>query len=157
MLDNPYAPPTAEVRTNEQAPPLWNPNAALFWSLLFTPAFGAFLHMKNWQALGEPKKAAASKYWVIAIIVLQLAATGLSVFIPEMDRLPRPLALGLFVAWCLAGARGQVALVKTRFGADYPRRGWGKPLLIGGGLLVAWIALIIAAELLANSLSARPL
>ena len=54
MTPNPYAPPKAEVADvgrTEVAPALWNPNAAASWSLLFSPAFGAFLHMKNWQAL----------------------------------------------------------------------------------------------------------
>lgn len=32
---------------------LWNPNAAANWSLLFTPLFGAYLHMLNWRSLGE--------------------------------------------------------------------------------------------------------
>ena len=50
MNPNPYAPPTArvdDVATGDAAPALWNPNAAANWSLLFSPAFGAWLHMKN--------------------------------------------------------------------------------------------------------------
>ena len=57
---NPFAPPQAEVAdvpTGEAAPALWNPNAASSWSLLFSPIFGAYLHMQNWQALGQPDKA----------------------------------------------------------------------------------------------------
>ena len=56
--DKRYAPPTAHVddvhaaRQSAVAPPLWNPGAAMAWSLLFSPIFGAFVHMKNWQALG---------------------------------------------------------------------------------------------------------
>ena len=50
MQDDRYAPPLAPVADPRPsgafgaAPPLWNPNAAGFWSLLFSPAFGAFLH-----------------------------------------------------------------------------------------------------------------
>jgi hypothetical protein len=45
----------------DAAPALWNPNAAANWSLLFSPMFGAWLHMKNWAALGEPERAAARR------------------------------------------------------------------------------------------------
>ena len=61
MSLNPYSPPGAIIDDVMNAPPLWNPNAAANWSLLFSPAFGAFVHMKNWQALGEPEKAANAK------------------------------------------------------------------------------------------------
>ena len=64
MSTNPYAPPkavVADIAPRQDSPPLWNPNAAANWSLLLSPAFGAFLHMKNWEELGEPAKAAASK------------------------------------------------------------------------------------------------
>jgi predicted amidophosphoribosyltransferase len=27
---------------------IWNPNAASNWSLVFTPAFGSYLHARNW-------------------------------------------------------------------------------------------------------------
>ena len=64
---NPYAPPQADVEPvaveTPAAPSLWNPNAAASWSLIFTPIFGAILHMKNWEALGEPQKAAGARSW----------------------------------------------------------------------------------------------
>jgi hypothetical protein len=71
VATNLYAPPKAQVAdivSGEAAPALWNPGAAASWSLLFTPAFGAFLHMKNWEVLGESDKAAAAKTWVVIII-----------------------------------------------------------------------------------------
>ena len=65
MSIDPYAPPQTDLSAPaaelENNPPLWNPNAAAMWSLLFSPVFGALVHMKNWQAMGEPEKAAASK------------------------------------------------------------------------------------------------
>ena len=51
---NPYAPPKAvvgDVFDGEVAPALWNPTAAGSWSILFSPIFGAYLHMLNWRAL----------------------------------------------------------------------------------------------------------
>jgi hypothetical protein len=75
MTPNRYAPPTADVADigrGQTAPALWNPNAAASWSVLFSPAFGAFLHMKNWQALGEPAKASAAKIWAIATLLVMV-------------------------------------------------------------------------------------
>ena len=40
---------------------LWNRSAAARWSLVFTPAFGAFVLMRNWHALGEPERAASAR------------------------------------------------------------------------------------------------
>ena len=42
---------------------IWNPNAAVNWSLVFTPAFGAYLQMLNWRALGESDKAKSAENW----------------------------------------------------------------------------------------------
>lgn len=40
-----------ETPNNEKIT-LWNPNAAVNWSVLFTPIFGAWIQAKNWKALG---------------------------------------------------------------------------------------------------------
>ena len=50
----------------ESAPKLWNPNGAFFWSMLFTPIMGAWLHAKNWKELNQPDKAKKSMQWVYA-------------------------------------------------------------------------------------------
>src|SRR5262249_50236839 len=44
-------------------PKLWNPGAAAIWSLLFGPAFGAWLHAVNWGVLGKPWRATANAIW----------------------------------------------------------------------------------------------
>ena len=49
---------------------LWNPNAAANWSLLFTPAFGAYLHAQNWRAMGEQDRASASMRWLFVGLAL---------------------------------------------------------------------------------------
>ena len=42
---------------------LWNPAAAALWSLALSPAFGAWLHMRNWERLGEEEKAKEAASW----------------------------------------------------------------------------------------------
>jgi hypothetical protein len=156
-----FAPPTAHVADVDPvvptsvAPALWNPGAAMAWSLLFSPIFGAFVHMKNWQALGETDKAATSKTWAVTSLAFILAVILLGVFIPEskgMDLLSRIAGLGLLVAWYSASGKHQVSYVKARFGKSYPRRGWLKPiclaLLAVLGLFGAIFVVVFVGELL---------
>ena len=155
MTPNPFAPPRSEVADvvrGEAAPPLWNPNAAASWSLLLSPAFGAFLHMKNWQALGEPDKAATAKTWFIVILFLLVGVILLSAFMPEvkaLDGLSRIVSIALLLSWYFSSARSQVAFVTGRFGTNYPRRGWLKPISLALLALVGVIAVAVAVALVA--------
>jgi hypothetical protein len=150
MNPNPYAPPTARVddvtsTTRELAPKLWNPNAAVNWSLLFSPAFGAWLHMKNWQALGEPQKAKTAKTWIIVSLVLIVGLSVAAGMLPEskgLDAATRSLGLILLIAWYASSGRAQATLVKQRFGKEYPHKGWTQPLLWALGAVLAFFALV---------------
>jgi len=142
---NLYAPPQAEVSdviTHEQAPPLWNPNAAASWSLLFSPIFGAYLHMRNWQALGQAEKAASSKKWMYGNIAFFVIVVLLSLVAPQskaLDLLGRGGGIGLLVAWYYSIGKSQQAYVLAHFGKTYTRRGWALPLLAALGILFAFV------------------
>jgi hypothetical protein len=158
VTPNPYAPPKAEVAdvaVGGVAPALWNPNAAASWSLVFSPAFGAFLHMKNWQALGEPAKAAAAKVWIAITLCVLVGFSVLAVFLPNkgIDGLSRSIAFVLLLSWYYASGKPQVAFIKARFGKSYPRRGWLKPLSLAIVALVAFFAVIVAAAMVASLFS----
>jgi len=56
------------------------------WSLLFTPAFGAFLQMRNWEALGEPSKAVTSRIWVAVTLVVLVGLPSVLVFVITLRR-----------------------------------------------------------------------
>jgi hypothetical protein len=153
--NNPYAPPSAAVRdiTTEAdtAPALWNPNAAANWSLLFSPVFGALVQMKNWQALGDDRRAATSKTWAIICLVITIVAGALT--IPLADNqvsLTRPIGLVILITWYVANGKHQCSYVKETFGPDYPRKSWGLPLLygvlaiIGLGILGGVLGLLMA-------------
>jgi hypothetical protein len=148
---NPYAPPQAQVAdidelvSGENAPALWNPNAAASWSLLFTPIFGAYLHMRNWEALGQPEKAASSKNWVIGSLIFVLLLIIVPLLLPEskgMDAIGRACAFALLITWYYAMGKSQQAFVLGKFGKAYPRRGWSKPLLAAVGGLIALFAIV---------------
>jgi hypothetical protein len=131
---NPYAPPRANVSdvqtSGDEAPALWNPNAAANWSLLFSPVFGALVQMKNWQALDEPERASTSRAWAIGALVLVLLSAAYSFTSTGAD-ITRPSGLLILIVWYFANGKQQSKYVSERFGKGYPRRGWGTPILVG--------------------------
>jgi hypothetical protein len=149
MSTNPYAPPAAKLEpTGADAPPLWNPGAAASWSILLTPIFGAWLHMKNWEALREPEQAKRARSWMVMLATVQ-AALMLCVALPfpwseSVLEMSRPLGLGLLVGWYLKAGRPQLMLVRERYGSSYPRQPWGRPLLIGLSVWIGAVVLMIA-------------
>jgi hypothetical protein len=148
VTPNPYAPPKAQIADTAGegiSPPLWNPNAAANWSLLFSPAFGAFLHMKNWQALGQPNKATSAKVWFVLSLVVLGGLWCASVMVPNSKQLAgsvRVVGILLLLSWYFGSARGQAAYVKTHFGNTYPRRGWLKALAVAVLVLFALIVVV---------------
>lgn len=154
---NPYAAPkavVADILEIEAAPALWNPAAAGAWSLLFTPAFGAFLHMQNWKALGQPEKAAASKKWMIGSTAFVVVATTLLAYFPvpsskTLDNISTFSGLILLIVWYYAIGKSQQNHVAARFGKTYPRRGWAIPILTAIGIVVLFYALLTLLAILA--------
>lgn len=158
MGANRYAPPNAFVddavstQASQASPPIWNPNAAANWCLLFSPIFGSWLHMKNWQALGEDAKAKSQKTWLaISILVIVCASAGAAIPGPVgIGLVGRLAAFVLLLAWYFGSARAQARYVKQRFGDDYPRKGWGRPLLLGVGAYLAVFAISFVLVLVAT-------
>ncbi len=157
---NPYAPPEAavvDVARTEVAPALWNPTAAGGWSLLFSPIFGAFLHMQNWKALGQPEKADASRRWMLGSIVFILTLTLFSAFMPEskgVDAFGRLGGFVLLIVWYYAIGKSQQTYVASRFGGNYPRRSWAIPLLTAVGIAVMFFAFLFLLAILLISIGA---
>lgn len=147
---NPYAPPGARVSDlpgGEHSPALWNPFAAALWSVLFTPLFGAILHMKNWNALGDPKRAAESKYWGIGYVVFFIISGVASDFFPEskaLDAMTRVGGIAFLCAWYITSGKIQTAHIRATYGKSYARRGWLLPISIAVVVLIAVLALLFA-------------
>jgi hypothetical protein len=145
---NPYQAPRAnldEQANGKPAPALWNPGAAANWCLLFSPVFGAWLHMKNWQVLEQPGKARAAQVWLVLAVLLMLTLIFGSRLIPTLV-LPHKLMLFIFLlAWYFGSAKAQMAYVEQHFGQRYQHRGWSKPvglaLLVVVGLFFCLVAL----------------
>ena len=135
MDDSRYAPPKAKVEGaalgSVAAPALWNPNAAVNWSLLFTPIFGTWLHMLNWQALGETERAESAKTWLLlsSLMLVGLNVVGVLVRIVGFAQVTGLVSFVLLLTWYFASARAQARWVAERYGDRYPRKGWWQPLL----------------------------
>lgn len=134
--------PTANT-TRATSPALWNPNAAGCWSILFSPAFGAYLHMRNWQALGESQRAETTKKWFYAALVMLGVYIVLAVITANnksADGFLNVIGFVFLLTWYFSDGNKQAPYVKARFGAVYLRRGWGKPILIGLGCVIVYVA-----------------
>lgn len=135
------------------SPAIWNPNAAANWCLLFTPAFGAYLHAQNWRALGESERAAGSMKWFYVAIGLLIVYVLMGVALPSekaADGLSRLIGMVFLLSWYFRSARPQAKYVKEKFGPAYVRQPWSKALgyaLAGliGYVVFAFVIGVIAA------------
>ena len=147
---NPYEPPktqSSDVASPVNGPAIWNPNAAANWSLLFTPAFGAYLHARNSERLGRHDEARANQRWFYGSLSL-IGASTLSAFVPTMSDVPFRLAgLVILLTWYFTVAKKQIAFVKQTFGTGYQKRSLLQPLLIGFACLVGIFVLAFAIAL----------
>lgn len=144
---------TVSASETPVSPPIWNPNAAANWCLIFTPAFGAYLHMLNWRALGENDRAATSMKWFyVAIGLLVLYALIAVTMQTAAEGLTWLIGFVFLLSWYFGSARSQAKYVKEKYGGTYVRLPWGKPLgfALGGLLcfLVLSFAVGVAAALL---------
>lgn len=139
---------------DQSACAIWNPAAAARWSLVFTPAFGAFIHMRNWQALGQPAQAAAARKWFyasLALLMLQIWTRALNARFGTEPLLLHPAGVLFLLVWYFGAARPQARLVRARYGASYRRKRWDSVLM---GAVMAGTAYAIAGALLALLLAA---
>lgn len=136
---------------SETAPALWNPNAAALWSLLFSPAFGAFVHARNADALGRVEEAGANRAWFY-VSLGYLAFVLVSIFIPAIpDWLFRGAAVGILLGWYLRLGKKQIRHVKENCQHGYQRKSWGKPLGVAFGCFAAFLVTIAILQWMAES------
>lgn len=154
MLDTPAAPSLSDpLSARTEAAVLWRPSAVAVWSLVFTPVFGSYLLMRNWQALGQQRAALAARRWLLAslaVLALELFAGAVNRRLNGGSPLVQWLALAWLGLWLLAAAAPQWQLVRRRFGRAYARRGWNGALATAvafgalswsAGALLTWLLL----------------
>lgn len=130
---------------------IWNPNATANWSLIFTPAFGAYLQMINWRVLGEPEKAASSQNWFYVGLGMLVVYVLMGVFISDpkaADGAARGLGFLFLLVWYFSSGRAQGKYVKEKFGKTYAKKPWGRALLIGAGAIVGYFIVAVVIGLI---------
>lgn len=118
---------------------LWNPSVAACWSVVFTPAFGAWLLMRNWEVLGDKHQAMQSRKWFVfsvGLLVVRLLSGALNSRLNSQSNLLLWFSWGYLALWWIAAVAPQAKAVRARFGADFPRQGWDYALLLAlaGGI-----------------------
>jgi hypothetical protein len=124
---------TTALRQASSAHALWNPSAVACWSVIFTPAFGAFLLMRNWEALGDVRQAAAARKWFVfgmGLLVVRLLSGAVNTRLNTESNLVHWAGWLYLLAWWVLEAAPQARLVRRRLGADFPRQAWDYALLL---------------------------
>ena len=141
LLSSAPAHETASIQSQAAEAAIWNPNAVANWSLIFTPAFGAYLQMLNWRALGETEKAASSQNWFYVGLGMLAAYVLMGVFMSDSkaaDGAARGLSFLFLLVWYFSSGRSQSKYVKEKFGTTYAKKPWGRVLLIGIGAIAGY-------------------
>lgn len=123
---------SAPLQRGQAEGALWNPAAAACWSIVFTPAFGAYLVMRNWEALGQPRQAAMARKWFcfsLGLLAVQVLSAAFNARLNSQSSVVQWFGLLYLGAWCAAAVLPQALQVRARFGAGYPRKAWDHALL----------------------------
>jgi hypothetical protein len=122
------------ITTGSETVALWNPIAAALWSLLLSPALGAWLHMRNRERLGQPGQARRARYWFAGTFAISLAGYLLAAAAVLLEREDLVVAwwtgFAVFGIWVVFSAYPQISRIDDRHGEAYTRRSWAARLLI---------------------------
>lgn len=140
------APQTASA---DAIPALWDPKSARNWSIVLTPAFGAFIHAKNWGTLGEHELAEEHRN-VMVLNILTVIAIGLIAFVGPFGHLqhatPKHASyylsdtiqfllfigyVGTAIGWHKEAAPTQIEYVQENIDLNYRRREFIGPVFVG--------------------------
>lgn len=140
---NPYQTPQSDLDQEYEVPPLYNANAAALWSILFTP-FGAWIHAKNWEDIGEEELAKQNRYFAIAVVAWILIATLIEM-IMGITLPSGGISFGLLIGWYFSLGKKQITLFKEELGTDYEKKSLVVPVLVGifGMIIVLLIIMFI--------------
>ena len=139
----------AEGRARGQAdtmPALWNPRAATYWSLLLTPAFGAFLLAKNAESLGRTAEARANSRWFAFCLGYLAFGFLVGILSPKLDAGIRVGGLAVFISWYYSVAKRHEAHVRETIGNRYHHKKWMGPLMIAFAGFVGLVVLGVVIE-----------
>lgn len=140
------------ARPDPHANEIWNPWAAIFLSVIFTPAFGAMLHETDLRHIGDEESSAVAYLWArgsmtllgIAAVIQPLAAAR-----PGWELTLFAVDMALLAGWVLfCGVRharfiSEVLSVSNKF----ERVPFGRAITLGLLGLMAWAVLFHIARI----------
>ena len=115
---------------------IWNPSAARWWSLIFTPIFGIYIHKLNWETLNKSQRVSSTKRWLYIGLII-LATNFLTVNLFGLSGL---VTLYLII-WYFTDGESQIKYVEEKFGGRYLHKSWKKPILIMSSVYFAFIGI----------------
>jgi len=140
-------PAIASTQPSTERPPLWNPRAATWWGVLLSPAFSAYIHMRNWEALGQDDKVAETRTWfymMLGCVILCFVLSAVSHIAQQDVTPPASIPFALMLVWHIWGGRAQERYIAALMGVAYTRRPWSKAVWSCIGLLlVGFLASVV--------------
>lgn len=127
--------------TRSARPLLYSPKFVCACALLFTPLFGAALQARNWDELGEPDEARASRQWVRAslwLLVLYLVVQTIFRNEPFINWFGPYFLVVFWGAWMITGGRRQPGFVARRCGDNFDHRPIGRAMILGAAGWLVW-------------------
>jgi hypothetical protein len=103
---------------------------------MFTPIFGAWLHAKNWNELGQHERGNKSMLWVYIGFAILLTV----IFLPDAGA--RIVSCVFLISWYFFSAKSQVKYLKEN-NINYEKKSWGKAILLGFASLVVFIIICV--------------
>ena len=132
----------AQANATETELELWNPAAITLWSVLLSPAFGAWLQMYNLRRMGQEAQAAVARRWCVASLwVLGCNALfhAINIRLGGTSFLFDWVNLSLFIVWCTCNTPQHAQAVRARCGSTYRKRAWDNVLAIGALCALAYL------------------
>ncbi|PLT18878.1 lysozyme inhibitor LprI family protein [Ralstonia mannitolilytica] len=136
---------------NSQNSPIWNPSTVASLSFIFTPAFGSYLQASNWNALGQPERASASKAWFYVSLCFLIVVAAAVCFGDKVGGdtdtghgFTNIAGLVYFFVWYVLSGRKQASFVKDAFGKSYAKKSMVKPVLAALGVAVLYAAAVFS-------------
>jgi hypothetical protein len=125
--------------------PLWNPRAATYLGLLLSPAFSAYIHMCNWDTLGEDDQSLEARAWccmMLGYFVTFGVLLGVSDIVGRNLAPPVSATIGILAGWHAWGGRAQERYIAVITGGAYRRRPWRRVILAALAVLAVLVVVV---------------
>ena len=99
--------------------------------------------------MNEPQKGRSARIWFY--VSLGMIGIALPLHFRGVDeKAVRALGVVYLLIWYYGAGRAQARYVKAKYGDDYPRKPWGKPLLIALASVVGYFGVVVVLVIVAG-------